>query len=202
MSTHGTQEKIVRALLKENGVIRSRDAKEKGVHHEVLRRMVANGKIQKIARGQYVAIDHEFSGNMSLAVVAKHVPHSVICLLSALDFHGIGTQNPYQVWIAMTQKHWGSELKYPPLKIVRYSEQTITQGIEEVVIEGVSVKVFNIPKTIVDCFKYRNKVGVDVAVEALREVVETSRCKISEFDPYAKAARVQNVMRPYIEALI
>ena len=202
MSTQNTQEKIVRALLKENGVIRSRDAREKGVHHEVLRRMVANGKIQKITRGQYVASDHEFSGKMSLAMVAKHIPHSVICLLSALDYHEIGTQNPYQVWIALAQKHWGSTLEYPPLKIIRYSEQTLAMGVEEVDVEGVTVRVFNIPKTVVDCFKYRNKVGIDVAVEALREVVETGRCKISEFNPYAKAARVQNVMRPYIEALI
>ncbi len=202
MSTHDTQEKTVRILLKENGVIRSRDARAKGVHHEVLRRMVTKGEIRKIARGQYVASDHEFSGKMSLAMVAKHIPHGVICLLSALDFHEIGTQNPYQVWIALAQKHWGSALEYPPLRIVRYSEHTLAMGVEEVDIEGVRVKVFNIPKTVVDCFKYRNKVGIDVAVEALREVVETGRCKISEFNPYAKAARVQNIMRPYIEALI
>lgn len=200
--THTRQEDQVRRLLQEKGVFRTREALENGIHHETLQRMVEKGTIRRIARGQYIFSEHELTEKVSLAMVSKHAPTGVICLLSALRYYEIGTQNPHQVWLALGQKQWAPQIKYPPIRVMRYSDQTLSEGVEKVILEGVTVRIFNIPKTVVDCFKYRNKIGVDVAVEALRDVIENNRCKINEFTPYAKIARVQKVMRPYVEALI
>jgi len=202
MITNTRQEDQVRKLLQEKGVLRTREALEHGIHHETLQRMVEKRSIRRIVRGQYILSEHELTEKVSLAMVSKHAPNGVICLLSALRYYEIGTQNPHQIWLALGQKQWAPQIKYPPIRVMSYSDRTLSEGVEEVTLEGVTVKIFNIPKTVVDCFKYRNKVGIDVAIEALRDVIGRGLCKINAFTPYAKTARVQRVMRPYIEALI
>jgi predicted transcriptional regulator of viral defense system len=126
----------------------------------------------------------------------------VICLLSALQFHGIGTQLPADVWIAIDRRAHRPSLRYPPLRVMRYSGAALTEGIQSHRIEGQTVRVYNVAKTVVDCFKYRNKIGLDVALEALREAWRARRLSMDELDRYARICRVQRVMQPYIEGLV
>jgi len=184
------------------GILTVQDLKKAGIHPEYLRRLYMRGLVQRIGRGRYVLADAPTSEHHDLALTARSAPRGIICLVSALSYHKIGTQTPSEVWLAIERRSAYPRIKMPKLRVFRFSGTAYTEGIEIHCADKVDVKIYSVAKTIADCFKYRNKVGIDVAVEALREVVETSRCKISEFDPYAKSSRVQNVMRPYIEALI
>jgi predicted transcriptional regulator of viral defense system len=139
--------------------------------------------------------------NHGLALASAAVPQGVICLLSALRFHGLGTQLPSQVWIAIDRRARRPGLKYPPLRVVRYTGSALTEGIREHRVEGQPVRVYGVTKTLADCFKYRNKIGLDVALEALREAWRSRRFTMDELERYARICRVQRVMRPYLEAL-
>lgn len=178
-----------------------RDLAELGIHRQVLTRLVAEGRIERVARGVYRLPDQPITENHGLAVVATAVPHGVICLLSALQYHGIGTQLPSEVWIALDRRAWRPTLNFPPLRIVRYTGEALTAGVETHRVEGRMVRIYNVAKTLADCFKYRNKIGVDVALEALRESWRDRRFTMDELDRYAAICRVQRVMRPYLEAL-
>ncbi len=146
--------------------------------------------------------DRSISEHHGLVAVAAAVPHGTITLLSALQFYQIGTQLPSQVWIALDRRARRPALKYPPLRIVRYSGAALTEGIETHRVEGQALRLYSAAKTIADCFKYRNKIGLEVALEALREGWRARRFTVNELDRYARICRVQRVMRPYIEALI
>lgn len=178
-----------------------RDLAELGIHRQVLTRLVAEGRIERVARGVYRLPDQPITENHGLAVVAAAVPNGVICLLSALQFHGIGTHLPSEVWIALDRRAWRPTLNFPPLRIVRYTGEALTAGVETHLVEGRAVRIYNVAKTLADCFKYRNKIGVDVALEALRESWRDRRFTMDELDGYAAICRVQRVMRPYLEAL-
>ncbi len=186
---------------REHGVIRVRDAIAEGMHPEYLRRLCDQGLLIKIGRGTYIPSDMDFSENIGLAQVAKRVPHAVVCLLSALLFHDIGTQLPHEIWIAIDRKAARPRLKYPPVRVMRFSGKSLSEGIEEHIIEGVTVKVYNKAKTVADCFKYRNKIGLDVALEALKDCRRRRLCSNDELWQYAKICRVSKVMKPYLEAL-
>ena len=142
------------------------------------------------------------SGNFTLAQVAKRVPHCVICLLSALRFHGLGTQNPSEVWIAIDRTAARPRVSHLRLQIVKFSGAAFTSGIETHKIEGIDVRVYNPAKTVADCFKYRNKIGLEIAIEALRDCRRSRKCTIEDLWKYAKVCRVANVMRPYLEAIV
>jgi predicted transcriptional regulator of viral defense system len=167
----------------------------------VLTRLVAQGQIERVARGVYRLTEQPITENHGLAVAAAAVPQGVICLLSALQYHGIGTQLPSEIWIALDRRAWRPRVGYPPLRIVRYTGEALTAGVETHQIEGRPVKVYGAAKTLADCFKYRNKIGLDVALEALREGWRGRRFAMDELDRYAAICRVQRVMRPYLEAL-
>jgi predicted transcriptional regulator of viral defense system len=137
----------------------------------------------------------------SLEEACKRVPHGIVCLLSALRFHGLTTQAPFEVWLAIDRKARLPRLGALPLRIVRFSGRALKEGVEEHRIEGVPVKTYNPAKTVADCFKYRNKIGLDVALEALRDCRRQRKCTNDELWRYAKVCRVANVMRPYMEAL-
>jgi predicted transcriptional regulator of viral defense system len=139
--------------------------------------------------------------NHGLALTGAAVPQGVICLLSALRFHGIGTQLPSQVWIAIDRRARRPALKYPPLRVVRYTGAALTEGVREHRVEGQQVRVYGVAKTLADCFKYRNKIGLDVALEALREAWRSRRFTMDELERHARICRVQRVMKPYLEAL-
>lgn len=181
--------------------VTSRELAAAGIHRQVLSRLVAEGELERIARGLYRPPEQSISEHHGLAIAAAAVPHGVVCLLSALQYHALGTHLPSEVWMAIDRRARRPALRYPPLRIVRYSGAALTQGVESHAIEGRRVKVYNVAKTLADCFKYRYKIGLDVALEALREAWRAKRFTMDELDRYAAICRVQRVMRPYLEAL-
>lgn len=188
-------------LAKNQGIIQVRDLRQRGIHPEYLRRLCDKGRLIKLARGQYALPDTNISEHHSLVVVANAVPGAVVCLASALSFHNISTQMPYQVWIAVERRSATPRIKKPAIRLFRFSGAAYTEGIEKHIIEGVEVKVYNPAKTVADCFKYRNKIGLDVAIEALRDGWQQRRFTMDELWKHAKICRVANVMKPYLETL-
>jgi predicted transcriptional regulator of viral defense system len=164
--------------------------------------MHARGELERISRGLYAIPGTAVSEHRSLAEACRRVPNGIICLLSALRFHNLTTQAPFEVWMAIPEKAWHPKLDYPPLRIFRFSGKALDEGVEAHVIDRVKVKVFNPAKTVADCFKYRNKVGPDVALEALRDCWRERKATMEELSRYAKICRVANVMRPYLESLV
>ncbi|MGQ0618383.1 MAG: type IV toxin-antitoxin system AbiEi family antitoxin domain-containing protein [Panacagrimonas sp.] len=196
-----TIEKSALRLARRKSLLRARDLKAQGLPTVVLTRLVAAGKIQRVARGLYSLPNKQVSAHRSLAEVALRVPRGVVCLLSALRVHEIGTQAPFEVWLAVPNNVVAPRLDQPALRIVRMSESTLTEGVEQVKVDGISVPVFCAAKTVADCFKYRNKIGLDVALEALHEGWRLKRFTMDELSHYATINRVANVMRPYLESL-
>ncbi len=187
-------------MVQQAGVLRPRDLAAHGIPRIYLSRLCERGYLQRVGRGLYVLPHADISEHHTLAEACKRVPHSVVCLLSALRFHGLTTQSPFEVWLAIGSKAWRPHVDYPRLRFVRFSARALEAGAEEHAIEGVIVRVYDPAKTVADCFKYRNKIGVDVALEALRDCRRQRRCTNDELWYYAKICRVANVMRPYMEA--
>jgi predicted transcriptional regulator of viral defense system len=198
---HTIAEKVLK-IVRETGVLRPRDLDAYGVPRKYLSILYQKGLLNRVARGVYVHIDADATENRTLAEVCKRVPAGVVCLLSALQFHNLTTQMPYQVWLAIDRKAWLPREPRLPIKIVRFSGPALETGIENHTIEGVPVKVYDPAKTVADCFKYRNKIGLDVAIEALRECRRQRKCTNDQLWQYAKVCRVANVMRPYLEAIL
>jgi len=188
-------------LTEQAGFVRAKDLEHCKIPRVYLQRLVASGKLVKHGRGLYGLPNAEVTEHHSLAQGCKRVPNGVICLLSALSYHGLTTQTPFEVWMALDRTAWLPHVGNPKLRIVRFSGAAITDGIEETTIEGVSVRVYDVAKTVADCFKYRNKIGIDVAMEALRDAWRQKKCTMETLWRYAKVCRVRNVMRPYLEML-
>ena len=188
-------------LVREIGVIRPRDLEAAGIPGSYLSRLARNGELDRVGRGLYTLADAAPSEHRSLAEVAKRVPRGVVCLLSALRFYELTTQTPFEVWLAIGQKDRTPRPNGARLRIVRFSGEARNSGIEAHIIEGVQVHVYGPAKTVADCFKFRNKIGIDVAVEALRDCLGQRRCTTDELFEYARVCRVSRVMRPYMEAL-
>ena len=172
-----------------------------GIHTQALTRLVKNGTLERVSRGRYRLPDAPVTEHHGLALAVAAVPKGVVCLISALNFHGIGTQVPAEVWIALDRRTRRPALRYPPLRVVRFGGSALSEGIESHSIEGVAVRVYNVAKTLADVFKYRNKIGLDVALEALREAWRDRRFKMDDIHRYARVCRVERVMRPYLESL-
>jgi predicted transcriptional regulator of viral defense system len=188
-------------IAKQSGVIRARDLAPYDIPRAYLARLSQAGKLQRLGRGLYMLANSNITTNHSLAEAAKRVPHGVICLLSALRFHGVTTQAPFEVWMAIDNKARAPVAQEIPLRIVRFSGEALQSGVVTHMIDGVPTQVYNLPKTVADCFKYRNKIGMDVAVEALRETWRARKCTMDDLWHYATICRVDNVMRPYLESL-
>ncbi len=188
--------------LAQQGLLRVCDLTSRGLHPEYLRRLYQKGLVRREGRGLYIAADAEISVHYGLAQVAKRIPHGVICLMSALSFHEIGTQLPHQVWIAIDRRAAKPKIQFPPLRVMRFSGAALTEGVETYQIEGVPVQIFNPAKTVADCFKYRNKIGLDVALEALKECIRDRRTTMDDLWHFAQVCRMTNVMRPYMEAMV
>jgi predicted transcriptional regulator of viral defense system len=193
--------KRVLQLVRKNGRLRASDLAAVGVPRVVLTRMTASGQLERAARGLYRLPQADSSEHESLVTVASKVPQAVICLLSALQFHGLTTQLPWQVWIAMPRGSHVPRLDYPPIKMVQFTGEAYAHGIETHVRDGVRLRVYSVAKTVADCFKHRNKTGTDVALEALKDARAQGRASIDELWRSAKVCRVANVMRPYMEAV-
>ncbi len=190
---------VVRRLTK-RGLLRARDAVEAGVPRAVLGRMVEAGELQRVSRGLYARADAELPAELGLIVAQRRAPRSVICLLSALQFHELTTQAPHEVWLAVDDNAWRSDFDYPPLRIVHATGKALTYGVGQHKIAGERIRVTSAAKTVADCFKHRNKIGLDVALEALRDY-RKKRGSMDELWKAAEVDRVARVMRPYIEAL-
>lgn len=191
----------IQTLLNRVGTARSRDLVVAGVTRSQLSRMVAKGELMRVARGLYAKPGYQSSEHLVLAELAKHAPNVLFCLLTALRLHELTTQAPFEVWIAIGNKDHPPRLSYPPLRTVRFSDAALSAGVETRRIDGTPVRVTSVAKTVADCFKFRNKIGLDVALEALREARRTKKANADELWRYAKIDRVANVMRPYLEAV-
>ncbi|MCG7980943.1 MAG: transcriptional regulator [gamma proteobacterium symbiont of Clathrolucina costata] len=201
MVTQTTKTNKVLDLVRKVGVLRPRDLDPYNIPRTYLSRLCVAGKLQRIGRGLYVLPGSGATEHHSMAEACKRVPKGVVCLLSALSFHDLTTQAPFEVWLAIGEKAWRPRLEYPPLRIVHFSKAALNAGVEEHQIEGVNVHVYSPAKTVADCFKYRNKIGLDVAIEALRECRRARHCTMDDLWHYADICRVRNVMRPYLESL-
>jgi predicted transcriptional regulator of viral defense system len=182
-------------------LLKLRDLEERGLSRMAVGRMVNRGELVRVHRGLYAEPDAGLSEHHDLAVVAARAPTAVVCLLSAAALHRLGTQAPHEVWIALPPRTWAPSIRKPPVRVVRFSGARYDDGIEEHVVEGVHVRVYSIGKTVVDLFRYRNKVGLDVALEALREARRNRRCSLAELTRLAQRGRVLGPMRPYLESL-
>ena len=196
-----THEQQVLRLARAHNLLRARDLAQYGLPTIALTRLVQAGKLERVARGLYGFPGAKISEHRSLAEVSARVPRGVVCLLSALRVHEIGTQAPFEVWIAIPQHMVTPRLDQPAIRVVRMSDATLAEGVERHTIDGVKVPVFNASRTIVDCFRFRNKIGLDVALEALRDGWRQRKFTIDDLWRHATLGRVVNVMRPYIEAI-
>jgi predicted transcriptional regulator of viral defense system len=200
MRTKRTTAKAAAALGR-NGVLRPRDVAG-DVSRTAIGRLVAAGQLERVGRGLYISAKAKPTEHHTLVEAAKRVPHGVVCLLSALRFHGLTTQSPHEVWLAIDVRARKPKTDWPPLHIVRFSGVALRFGVEKHELEGVTVHVTSREKTVVDCFKYRNKIGLDIALEALRDYLGSKRRSVDALTKAAAASRVTNVMRPYIESLV
>ena len=197
---HTSPEKLL-ALLDEKGVLRARDLADAGIPRMTLTRLVRCGRIVRFGRGLYSLPDADVTEHHSLAAACKRVPHGVVCLLSALRFHELTTQQPFEVWLAIGRKARKPRLDSTSLRIVRFSERALTEGVETREVEGVTVRITSPARTVADCFRYRNKIGLDVAIEALRDYRNARKWSIDDLWHAAAIARASTVIRPYLEAL-
>jgi predicted transcriptional regulator of viral defense system len=188
-------------LIKKMGLARPRELEAEGISRAQLGRLVDEGLVVRQARGIYVVALHAPTEANTLAQVAKRVPEAVFCLFTALRFHGLTTQSAAEVWIALPEKARRPQLDYPRLRVARFSGPALTEGVEVHRAEGVVLRVYSAAKTVADCFKYRNKVGIDVAVEALRDFSRKHRGGADELARFACICRVSRVMQPYLDAI-
>jgi predicted transcriptional regulator of viral defense system len=183
------------------GVLRTAEALRLGIHPRTLYRLRDEGRIEAISRGVYRLADLPPLSHPDLVTVALRVPSSVVCLISALAFHEITTEVPHEVQIALPRGTKSPKLDHPPLRVFRFSEPGLSLGVQTVELDGIDVHIYDPAKTVVDCFRYRNKLGVDVAIEALKLCIERKLARPAELLRYARKCRAERVMLPYIEAL-
>ena len=188
-------------MIRRMGIVRPSDLETRGIPRARLYSLVQEGLVERRGRGIYVARDHALTADHALAQTAKRVPNGVLCLLTALRFHGLTTQSPAEVWIALPEKARKPRLDYPRLRIVRFSGKALTEGVETHPVEGVNVRLYSAAKTVADCFKFRNKIGIDVAVEALKDFSRTHRGGANELARFARICRITRVIQPYLDAI-
>ncbi len=189
-------------FLMQRGAMRRVELSEVGVHPETLTRLVADGTLTRVARGVYQLADAEIAASHDLAEIAKLIPKGVISLVSALQFHELTLHIPSRVWVAINTKARKPKLEYPPTRIVRFGERALSLGVQIHTIDRVPVPIFDPAKTVVDCFRFRRLVGLDVSLEGLHNVVRSGKAKPSELVGYAREIRIWSVLRPYLEAVV
>jgi len=196
-----THSQRVLDLARRKGTLRPSDLQSLGAPRVVLTRLAACGQLEKVGRGLYRLPDAEASENESLVAIAIKVPQAVFCLLTALQFHELTTQLPRQIWIAMPRGSHVPRIDYPPVKMIQFTGEAGSAGIETFERDQVQLRVYGVAKTVADCFKHRSKIGLDVALEALKEARSKKKATTDELWHFAKICRVANVMRPYMEVL-
>lgn len=194
-------QKVIK-LFRKNGVVRPRDLKKIGVSAVYLNKLFHDGFLERPSRGIYTLKDANINEHQTLIEASRRIPQGVVCLLSALQFHKITTQLPFEVWLAIDVKARRPQGELPPLRICTFSKLALSYGVEKHKIGGTVIKVYSPAKTVADCFKYRNKIGLDVAIEALRAVWSKKKASMDDLYKAAKVCRVANVMRPYLESIV
>jgi len=196
----GTTKAAIAVIKNHGGIIRTSEALKAKIHPRTIYKLRDTGLIEELSRGVYKLSDVEIS-QPDLVTVATRIPDGVICLVSALSFHGITTQIPHQVFVAVKQGARSPTLDFPPISIHRFSSESLSAGVEIHKIDKVQVKIYSVEKTLVDCFKFRNKIGVDVFLEALKFYKSRKKVKVKQILDFANVCSVETVMRPYIETL-
>lgn len=201
MAEPTSQRQIAHALLTARGIARLGELRDAGVTAATMSRMERDGEVLRLARGLYQLSDVPLDAHHSLAEAAKRVPKGVVCLVSALTFHGLTDRFPRQVWLAIGQKDWSPKPEGTPIRLVRFTDRLLTEDVETHPVEGVPVKIFGVAKTIADCFRYRNKIGLSVAIEGLQEALRQRKATPGDIARKAERGGVATVIRPYLEAL-
>ncbi len=196
-----TKRQRVIQLFNKRRFLRPRDLDEFNISREYLNKLYVEGVLERPSRGLYVLPDSQPSELRTIVEACKLVPKGTVCLLTALRIHELTTESPFEVWMAIGEKDRKPKIAYPPLRIVRHSGQSLSHGVEHRKIEGVTISVYSPAKTVADCFKYRNKIGLDVAIEALRDCRKQKKATNDEIWKAAKICRMANVMRPYMESV-
>ena len=194
-------EKVLK-IAKEKGIVRASDLEAEGISRNYLYAFCKSGLLQKLSRGLYTLPDGPITEHINLIEVAKRIPNTVICLISALSFHDLTTQIPHEIWVTLPRGAWRPKIDYPPLNLTYVSGDAYSFGIQEHIIQGVAVKMYSPAKTVADCFKFRNKVGMDVAMEAIRDVWRSRKATMDELVNAAEICKVSKVMLPRLEAII
>lgn len=202
MAANGAQRDRALELLKARGMLRLKDFIAAGIGPETLARLLREGVVIRPARGLYQLVDGQAEASHMLAEAALLVPKGVICLTSALQFHDLTLQMPSSIWMAIARTAWRPRIAYPPMKFVRFGEAALVDGVTRHRIEGIDVAITDPARTVVDCFRFRGKIGLDVALEGLREGLRRRRFTADEIWHFAKKARAWAVMRPYVEAMV
>jgi predicted transcriptional regulator of viral defense system len=197
-----TQKERALGLLRTKGMLRLKDFIAKEIEPETLARLVRSGQVVRPARGLYQLSDAPVDATHVLAEAAALVPRGIVCLISALQFHELTLQMPSAVWMAIERTAWKPTISYPPVRFVRFSGWAMTEGVERYPVHSRKLPITNPARTIVDCFRYRNKIGIDVAMEGLREGIRKRKCTPDELWRYAKKARSWTIMRPYVETVV
>jgi len=195
-------EKVKNIFRQHGGVLKMSEAIRAGIHRRTLYAMKDAGVVEKLGRGLYRLTNLQPLGNPDLVTVALKVPDGVICLLSALAFHEITTQIPHEVYLAIARGAEPPRIEHPPVHVFWFTGRAFTEGIETHKVDGVPLRVYSPEKTVADCFKYRNKIGLDTAIEALKLYREKKRINVDKLMQYARVCRVEKVIRPYLEALL
>src|SRR3989338_1155211 len=196
-----TQIQRVLKLFRKTTTIRTSDLKEKDIPYSVLARMVSAGLLQKVSRGLYRQSNTQMSEKEEMVNIALRVPQAVFCLYTALQFHELTTQLPREIWIAMPQGSHKPKIDYPPIQMIQFTKKIYGEGVDTVIVDQVPIRIYNPAKTVVDCFKFRNKVGLDVALEALKDALHQKKVTSDELYYFAKIERVVKIILPYMEAL-
>ncbi len=196
-----TQARRVLDLVRQMGMLRPIHLQDIGIPRVVLARLMVSGQLERVGRGLYRLPDSPASEQEGVVCVAVKVPQAVFCLLTALQIHELTTQLPRQIWIALPQGSHTPKNDYPPVKMVQMKGAAFSEGIEVIEIDQVAIRVYSVAKTVADCFKHRNKIGLDVAIEALRDALAQKKVTANDLWRFAKICRVANVMRPYLETL-
>jgi predicted transcriptional regulator of viral defense system len=197
-----TQKERALRLLRTKGMLRLKDFIAKDIEPETLARLLRSGQVVRPARGLYQLSDAPVDATHVLAEAAAVVPKGIVCLISALQFHGLTLQMPSAVWMAIERTAWKPTISYPSVRFVRFSGWAMTEGVERYPVQSRKLPITNPARTIVDCFRYRNKIGIDVAMEGLREGIGKRKCTTDELWRYAKKARSWTIMRPYVETVV
>ena len=197
--TVDTQSTQVLRIVEEHGLVRSSDLTARRIPRATLMRLVRAGRLKQVARGVYALPDQPLSRQHPLAEVAARSSRGVFCLLTALRFHGIRIPSPDAIWLAIPNKARAPRSAHPPLRVVRFSGAALAEGVEQHVIDGVAIRVYSVAKTVADCFKFRNQVGLEVALEALRRSRRRGLATTEDLRRYARICRVTEAMRPYLD---